>query len=376
MPITISVFDPLVKSDNFIENINSTQNTYRHTINTFGGYWDASFTISDKQEKLENWLSDGLGRHIEVFDEAQNKIWEGFINEIRLGLGGLQVTRGPLLNIGNRVRLMYSTVDTTTSPPIVGIRTTTAISNDTDSQSLFGIINKILSSGGTTSTDADEIVSNYLAEYTQPDTSQSLTNQRSSLNVQVSCLGYFHWLNYPYNNTTTGTQNLSTKIEAILGDDPNGFISSDFSKITANTLQVPAFENDNDIAMGLIKGLVSLGDTSDNRHTFGIYSDRIAEYEAIPTDIAYQNRLSDPEQRIETLTGKRVNPWNVLPARWLFIPDFLIGQSIPDNLRDDPRSIFIESVTYTAPWGISIQGGKTDRLSQKLARLGLGGIGI
>jgi hypothetical protein len=138
---------------------------------------------------------------------------------------------------------------------------------------------------------------------------------------------------------------------------------------------VKQYLNDNAAAWSLIQGLVARGDSSDNRYIFGIYNGRVPTYEAIPTDFEYQQRLSDPAQRVETPQGIEVKPWDVTAGKWLFVPDFLIGQVQPTDLRLDPRMIFIESLTYTMPWGLSIQGGKTDKLSQKLAKLGLGGIG-
>jgi hypothetical protein len=122
---------------------------------------------------------------------------------------------------------------------------------------------------------------------------------------------------------------------------------------------------------------VALGDPSDfARYTFGVYDDRQAYYKKMPTAIEYVYRLSSGSQAIETTGGARVQPWNVRPAKWLEIPDFLIGRAAGGgNLRDDPRNVFIESVTYTAPFGLTINGGKVSTLKQKMAQLGLGGAG-
>jgi len=124
-----------------------------------------------------------------------------------------------------------------------------------------------------------------------------------------------------------------------------------------------------------IKALTSRGDASDNRYTFGIYNGRKAYYTVQPTTNTYVQRLTDPKVRVETLTGQEVYPWNVTAAKWLFYPDFLIGRIAPSNLRDDPRYEFIETVSYSAPWGLTHNGSKVGRLDQKLAKLGLGGVG-
>ncbi len=58
---------------------------------------------------------------------------------------------------------------------------------------------------------------------------------------------------------------------------------------------------------------------------------------------------------------------------YLFFSDLLTGRTLPTELRTDPRYMFIETVQYRAPNQLQLMGGKTDRLPQMLARLGLGG---
>lgn len=377
--LSINAFDPLVVGTGLVNDLIGSQiNSYQHSISALGGYNSATIVINDRQMNIEDWLSDGLMRHIEVYNPALVKIWEGFVNEIVITLGALSVTRGPLLDVGNNVALTYSTVDTSISPPAVGMRATTAFSADTDSQALYGVLENVLSAGGVSSTEATTIRDVFLTENKDPQSSQQLNiGQSSELSVRLNCLGYYHLMKkYIYNQTaSTGTANLSTVLAAIIAADPNSILSTDTSGITSNTLQVKQYLNDNSPAWNLIQGLVARGDASDNRYIFGIYNDRVPTYEAIPTDFEYQQRLSDPAQRVETPQETEVKPWDVKAGKWLFVPDFLIGKVVPSSLRLDPRMIFIEQVTYSMPWGLQIQGGKTDKLTQKLAKLGLSGIG-
>ncbi len=372
--LSIQVSDPLWKS-NFLFTLTGMENRYSQTIEAIGGYNNAQFNVKDSQTDIEDWIDNGLGRHIETYDEAQNKIWDGFVNRISANLGSLTVTRGPMLDIANRVSIVFSTIITTVTPPLFGIRVQTALANDVSSQTDFGIIEKILSSGGVRPTEAEQIRDTFLAENKEPQTSQNINIPPSQeISVTIECLGYIHLTKvFPFNSTQTGLQNLSTRIGQIFDASPT--VTFDTSGIASNTTQVRAFENDNNIAWGLLKGLTAKGDASDNRFNLGVFTDQRVKYEQVVNEIVYQERLSDPESRIETLSGERVFPWNVLPGRWLFIPDFLIGQSQPTDLRLDPRAVFIESVTFTAPWGLRIVGGKADRLPQRLARLGLSGIG-
>jgi len=138
--ISIHVSQPLARGGNWLFDVTGIQSSYSHTIQAVGGYWQANFTINDNQDNIEDWLADGLGRHIEVFNESQEMIWEGFVDEVSANLGALTVSRGMLLDIANRVSVVYTTVDTSTDPPTTGDQSETSVENDTTSQTKYGII--------------------------------------------------------------------------------------------------------------------------------------------------------------------------------------------------------------------------------------------
>lgn len=351
-------------------------NAYSHKISAIGGYDEAAFTLNLSQLEIEDWLARGLGRHIEVFNFALVKVWEGFVNELSINLGPLSVIHGPLLEVGNRVSLYYSTVDTSTNPPTVGIRDVVGPYNDATSQAVYGIIPKILSTGGSDATRGAILAQSYLAEHDLPETGKTFNNQSASQpSITVRCRGYRDWLNYPYNSTTTGLQNASTKITSILAATPNStWLIYGTTNIDTNTVQVKAWENDNNIAWNLIKGITAKGGTSYERWLFGVYNNREVYYQAAPTTLEYIQRLTEP-LTLETTTGEIVYPWDARPGMWLLFSDFLVGRSEPANLREDQRAMFIESVTYSAPYGLQLTGAKIGTLDQRLAQYGLSGIG-
>ena len=374
--LSINVFQSIPAGGSYLETLSVSVDQWQHEIRAVGGYWSGQFTIRDRQSKVENWL-DGLGRRIEVRDEVGELIWEGFVNRVTVAAGPLSVERGPLTAIVNKVKVVYSELDTSVNPPVLGDTVFSSASENTDSQTLYGVIEKTVAVGGVTQTEAEQTRDTYLAENAFPETSSQFSlGQGDAFSVSVECLGYIHWLDlYPYNQETdTSTINLSAKIQDALAADPNGFISTDYSRLTSNTVQVPDYDNRDLSAWGIIKDLIAKGDASDNRYNFGIYEDRIAVYEAVPTDIEYQLRLGDPEQRIENIVGGRVKPWNVLPGKWCFFPDFLVGIAEPASLKEDPRALFIESVVFRLPRGIQLTGSKVSSLQQKINRLGLQGL--
>jgi len=354
--------------------------TYQHIIQAMGGYWTSNVGMAAGLVRGEDWL-ERLGWHIEVLDDAGVTCWEGFVNRITANVGPRQVTIGPLLSVANRCYLVYSTIDTSTEPPTVGMRVRAATVNSTGSQGRWGIRHKVLSTGGCTDADAATIVNRYVGERAEPKASGVWQPGATTMAVRLECLGYYALLDYPYNQTAaTGEIDLSDddgtgKLQLIMAAEPNGIFSTDYRRCADNTLQVPAWENDDKGAWALIKALVARGDAAYSRYTFGIYANRQAVYAAAPTDVAYLRRLTDPAGRITTPEGQDIPPWNVLPGRWLFYPDWFVGRTEPATRRQDGRFEFIESVTYTAPMTAVTTGGDMDTLPQLLAQMGLSGVG-
>lgn len=362
-----------------ILNENVTQ--YQHEKRAIGGYWSARITANYNQVGIEDWIEYGLGRHFEIHNEALEVMWEGFVNKVSASLGELSFEIGPLLDIGNRVRAVYSTMDYSVEPPILGQRAVTSLANDTTSQGTYGIVEKILSTGGSTATEAEQNRDTFLAENAYPPTSLDLAFGRGTQEqVTLDCLGYWHLLGaYTYTNTgVVDTENISTKLQNILAADPNGIFSTDYTRIQENTFQVRKYENDNKTALDLIKAVNALGDSSDNRYNIGIYAGRKLVYEQAPTEYEYVKRIGENED-FKTPTGAVVEPWNVEAGKWVFVSDFLAGRIPPASRMDlnrDPRAGFIESAVFQAPRGIRVSGIKLGQLDQALAQQGLAGAGV
>lgn len=317
-----------------------------------------------------------MGRHIEVYDPALSIIWEGFVDEVHVDMGSLTARRGPLLAIANRVKVLYRTIRYDTNPPIGGEEAETAWADNEDSQAQYGILEELVTAGEKSHTQATEARNTYLAVRAWPETSQQISIRESGTlpSVRLMCKGYVHLLHrYYYAQVGNGsTQDLSAKIGDVLDADPNGLFSEANAAITENTVAVGRYEDGTRTAWEVITDCLSLGDTSDNRYLFGVYGGRRCVYAAVPTDVTYNHSLSDPGQDIRDSAGNFTAVWNVEAGKWLFISDFLTGQPTGGELARDPRNLFIESARYEAPWFAEFAGGKADKLSQRLDRLGLG----
>jgi hypothetical protein len=372
--ISIEIRRSLFDDNESIGNYTDQVSSYSHVISASGGYKSAGFTLTGDQLDLEDWFEYGLGRDVVVYDEGHQEIWNGFVNKVSVTIGGRTLERGPLMDVVNRLQVAYTPLDTSVVPPVRGTASLTALAQSSASQAKYGILADIFSAGDATDANAATIRDTLLAERDDPEMSETLSLDSGGLSATIDCLGYCSYLEvYPYSNLTgSGTVGASTKIATIMNANPNaGIISTNYNKVTVNALPVPAFEDGKKNALEIILGEVAKGDSSNNRYTFGIYQNRQSIYGPIPTSFAYEFRLSS--SKLGRYGGGEIYPWEVLPARWLFYTDFLVGRSQSASMREDPRALFIETVTFTAPWGLSLNGGKVRTSPQLLARLGLGG---
>jgi len=374
--LSVVVNAPIVAGGYYLSDHRDKITGYRHQIGANKGFDTCSFTFLDNKTGVEEWFDYGLGRDIQVFNSGQNIVWHGFVDRVTVNISGLSETRGPLMDMANRVSVTYSPLDS--SLTVSGTTTITLIEEDTESQSKYGIIEKVISGGTIDETGAEQIRDTYLNDNKNPQTSGSLDIFKTGgdITVTLDCLGYYHWLGaYVYNDYTTGTEYLSTKIEEVLADDPNNIISTDYSDITSNLFLVSNATINNRYADDVITGLINIGDINDNRYTFGVLEGRKAYYTALPTEYKYTHRLASPTRYVFDDNEGIVNPWDMRAGEWIFISDFLAGRVIEGtDLREDPRMKFIESVSFTAPYSISITGGRFDKASQLMAKTGISGM--
>jgi len=426
--LSILVYTPLIQGKDYLWNYTDIVNDYAHTISSNGGYISSDFSVSGNNNFIDDWVQFGLGRHIEVYSPSMQIVWEGFVNQVNVSLGGVNYTRGPLVNVVNRISTMYTPYYETNEPtePIpTGTPTETIIEEDLTSQARYGIWEKVLNIGNTWTDDAYEIQGLYLVENSNPEANTTLSIGESSgeISVTINCRGYIDWLsNYVYNNncgelepflssesasispseslsqsvsasaSPSGSASpsasaspsplppqewiyVSDKIIAVLDEDPNNIFDDLYNKIDENMVIQKVTECENKLAKTIIDDIVDLGGGSDERWLFGIYANRKPVYKSIPTEVEYFYYETSTEQEIESISGVKIRPWDVLPGKWVAVPYVLSPSGIKVvTPRNDPRVFFAEEVTYTAPDKVTITGAKIRRLSNYLAKLGLGGV--
>lgn len=382
--LLLTVYEPLWIGTEMITEIVNPDG-YDHTISAQVGYDSMSFAMKGGQADAENWVEYGLGRHVQVTNPAGAVAWEGFINRITVVAGPLTLAVGPLMEVTNRCSVVYTPIiNATTTPATTGTKTETTIAENTDSQAEYGIIERILTAGnclddGTTN-DAEYVRDKYLEENAWPKNTSDLSfSQGSTITIKLECLGYYYWFEkYVYNDTTTALSvYLTTKMENVITADPNNIFSADYDEIDDNLLLTVSEEAENRTAAAIIKGLLAFGDVNGNKWNFGVYEGRRVHYESVPSQVEYYYYLFGGSQRVELAGGGALDPWDVLPGKWAFVPDFLVGAepSALVDLRKDKRALFIEQVQFTTPNSLTLKSTNMNRLPQILAQLGLGGVG-
>ena len=153
--ISVNIRDPLVRGAfNYYERV--TPESYTHTISAFGGYDTATIALSMNQDQAEDWLEYGLMRDVKVYGPALTPIWDGFVDEIRINMGPLTVSYGPVTSIANQVLSIFSPLQEGDNYSASGALWYTAAIDDTVSQERFGIMPVYLNAGTQTL---------YMAEY-------------------------------------------------------------------------------------------------------------------------------------------------------------------------------------------------------------------
>lgn len=371
---------PLWQGNTFLdyrdEDLVERASSYQHRIVSLGGYDNASLVLSERTKVANDWLLNGLGRHIETLEPSGDIIWEGFVNQITVTRGGATYTVGPLLDIANEVKAIYRKVNTATTIPLIPVNTESAWITATASAARFGTHRRIINKGEMSETEMDQAVQLYLNEHRRMPMKQmiSLKSQKAP-STKIDILGYWHMLGYPYDNPTgTGDSTITNKLGDILDADPNSLFSAANSSRDNNATAVQDYEGSAREAKSLITTLVATSDSGFDRYKAGIYAGRKFFYEEVPA-LSYTEPPSynyDDEEPYNPLMDSDMSPlepWDLKPGFWLHNMGFDIGVNFETQLSDDTyQNIFLESVTYSMPGDVQVNGGKILGLDARISR--------
>lgn len=375
--ISVVATETIIPTDGAVglvdDRLASKVNSYSHKISANNGFDEANFDVVSSLDYMLEWLFNGIGRDITVYSPSGEVIWNGFVDELSLTLDTLTISVGPLLGITNQCQVVFQTKTYNTNPPVGGQKGRTGFAANNTSVAQYGIFMQVVNGGEGAFTEMESLRDAYISESAFPRTSRAINSSSSSEPVlQVKCKGYVHILTRSiyFELTDVGTETPTQRIINVLTDEPNGLFITPADQIIVNgSITVGQFANDNDVSYNIIKDAVSRGDSAGNRYTFGIYKDRMAEYQVAHSHITYFYSIAT-NTYIDTAGGV-VPPWAIVPARWIKVLDSPTPSK--PNVRQDPSSIYAESVTFTAPNQLAVVGGLVDSISQKFAQKGIGG---
>lgn len=331
------------------------------------GYGRIRFKFYESRSVLESFFEFGLGRDIKVYNHKGTIDYEGFILSMRLNTG-VHILKKSMQNIANKLWARYDATG--------GVSATqrSTVYSDTDSQTRFGTIEKVIGGGQQASaTPMNQAVQNKLALISWPMIDIEYDAGKGQPYIEIIGIGYYHTLNWKTYNQTglVGDTDLSVVVADVISNCGD-FIAS--SSITTNTLQVPREYDVDSFAGDVLVNLAAMGDASGNRGLSRVVENR--KYISGPvkssTIVKYMINVWEPNGKITDDQGAVINPDEVNANEWIR----LSGSAKPTSTVytsnvDDPNISFIESVSYRHEQDrVTIQTSKESMLQAFLKRLG------
>lgn len=162
---------------------------YSKTV--FGGCEKAELNISGKQDhllELINYLRNG----VEIYDDAGNAVWWGFVNRVEIPRDQIIVS-ADLEEMHNKIAVAYNLISA--GGNTVGIRRTSPWISDDDSIAKFGT-KELLESGG--SMNAVEAVAMATRLRNERGFPRVFTTSGIAKEAKVECLGWWQTLGWRY----------------------------------------------------------------------------------------------------------------------------------------------------------------------------------
>ena len=343
---------------------------WQHRRTATVGFDAAQFDLVLSNQQAEEMFEKGLGRIVTRYSLDGNKIiWQGYISAMTLLQPGMKAQIS-LDNLYNRVTIKYNELDTSTNPPGETPGTFTATVNDTISQAKYGIKEIVYTppTAKLKDTMADQLLATFLEMYREPHRSADVISSQTETSLYVYCKGYKHTLDWRiYTQTANTTTDDADAIIALMLATADLYVTG--SSLTANTTAVNKYFADRETIWTLINHIATLGDSSNNRWIAYVNKDRTLVYEQASSTIAYFRRLSDPAQSIYDTQGRLVPPWEIEPNKWLITTEIEPFKNDPALLRDNPRAMYIESVSWTERDNRTVlSGSRGDEVSIMVAR--------
>jgi hypothetical protein len=297
IPLSVQVYEKgasgVPSTATLIEDLRARIDSYSHSITDQFGFESMQCSFPCTLEEGIDWLTNGLGRSVQVFSPEAETCFEGRLTTIEASFGETRVSV-TLDGMANRVRVRYTTV--------LGTPGTIATASNATSQGFYGVKDIVLSLPESDSTEAGHYQTAMLADLKDPVSGPSSTlstEESGEIRLTLTFTGWYGSLDDVLTSststtkTTTTTQvgTLLTNIAAV-----NAFISTATTNIVSSGITATEFIADDTPYRQKIEELLKRGNGT-NRYAWGVYENREFYADvyagATPTTIDYQRYLSD-----------------------------------------------------------------------------------
>lgn len=326
---------------------------YRHQISANGWFDTASCDLHMTPIEAEMALENFVGNPVKVYvDNPAEPIWEGIITTVSYDSGGALVRRSIDAMMNRAEVVIQYTRNAAGSQTVV-----TNAANMLPSQDIYGVKEGTINAGVIEGTSPSVYADSYRDTLVEINAwPQSSISQGGNVNVRVEMKGYYHTLDWEMHwvSPTAAAITASALITALLANVTNTtlwFNNADTSGVTTNA----AWSIREQIRIGMTKwqGFLRITEAGNATGTYFIVGieptnpvkgTRRLYYRAANSAVEYTAKAKDG-LRVRNAQGGIVRPWTVIPDRVLRITDVLTGWG---GLGDDPRDVYLRSVTYDA----------------------------
>ena len=160
---------------------------YSHETAMIGGFLSASFSFTIPIYEAEDWFVTGVGRHIEVYSDSGNQVWEGIVNELAFNVGPRSIKVGPFLAISNKIKVGWQHPNYgIPGDPLAGVYEETDWGSNVNSQTRYGIMEELVSGGTGEEPEMLTLQSSLLASRNEPGISEDFASGSGAPPVSVS----------------------------------------------------------------------------------------------------------------------------------------------------------------------------------------------
>ena len=342
--MSLHIHNKPAQGSQHIEGIDHLAEGWKRNKRAIGGDYTGSFKVTrlampQLTELYHSWLGNQIIETSYGIDSWQGVIWE--MDLIKNGIAYRRTLDPRYWH--NRVKILFTNENNE--------KKTDDWSENTDSSDIYGEMEMIYSYGGMSAAGAAALQAKALAEFAWPKsrTAGGITVGRnkhtgSRDGLYVTCMGFWHTMNWQYYESDQDTTAASTAISNMLSTAE--FVTS--GRIETNSLSINSEGSNISQRLGdLIEDIILQGGVEPvSIWKGGVYQRRL-NYEQVPTtvDYVYRNGV------LETKTGGMVIPELLEPGFYVYDMNAPSGIQPPgsSNVWDDPQVGYCNEVEFEAP---------------------------